>query len=233
MERQVNIFPDAPFVPRLCAAHAAPGNHAMKKLLLLSLLLGSSLAISPTSAAEKNSPNANIKPVEDTSLKGRAVKAFKEGNNKLATELAVQLLKEKAPENIPLEKRDGDAIHDANQILGLVALREKRVKDAKLFLIAAGSTPGSPNLELFGPNMKLAQELLIMGEKGIVIAYLNMVSKFWGNVPPAHRKELEKSNPILLNNIDYMNEESIEYLKKWIALIRKGETPMLNHSAAY
>lgn len=73
----------------------------------------------------------------------------------------------------------GDAIHDGNMILGLVALRQGDVPKATQHLLEAGKTPGSPVLNSFGPNMRLAKELLQKGETGAVLQYLSLCGSFW------------------------------------------------------
>ena len=73
----------------------------------------------------------------------------------------------------------GNAIHHANVILGRLALRSGNVKAAKEYLIKAGNTPGSPQLDSFGPNMTLAKDLLEKGERKVVIEYFQLCSKFW------------------------------------------------------
>ena len=47
------------------------------------------------------------------------------------------------------------------------------------YLIEAGRTPGSPQLNSFGPNMLLAKELLEKGETATVLEYLDLCTKFW------------------------------------------------------
>ena len=54
----------------------------------------------------------------------------------------------------------GNAIQDYNLILGRIALREGRIGKAKDYLIEAGKSPGSPQMDTFGPNMSLAKDLL-------------------------------------------------------------------------
>ena len=73
----------------------------------------------------------------------------------------------------------GNAIHHANLFLGRIALKNEKTEEAKQFLIKAGQTPGSPQLNSFGPNMVLAKELLALGEFSIVLEYLNLVATFW------------------------------------------------------
>lgn len=73
----------------------------------------------------------------------------------------------------------GNAIHKANLALGHVALRSGDREAAKAYLLAAGDTPGSPQLDSFGPDMSLARELLRAGERETVLDYLDRVNRFW------------------------------------------------------
>jgi len=73
----------------------------------------------------------------------------------------------------------GNRIHHGNLILGRIALRKGDVEEAKIRLLAAGKTPGSPQLDSFGPNMTLAKELLERGERETVLEYFTLCSQFW------------------------------------------------------
>jgi len=73
----------------------------------------------------------------------------------------------------------GNAVYDGNLILGHVALAEGNIAEAKQFLLAAGRTPGSPQLGSFGPNMSLAEQLLMKGEKQVVLEYFELCRKFY------------------------------------------------------
>jgi hypothetical protein len=73
----------------------------------------------------------------------------------------------------------GNAVHKGNIVLGRVALGRGDMAGAKEHLLAAGQTPGSPQLNSFGPNMVLAKELLEKGEREVVLAYLDSCAKFW------------------------------------------------------
>ncbi len=73
----------------------------------------------------------------------------------------------------------GNAIHKGHLILGRVALRRGDLATARSELLLAGSTPGSPQLDSFGPNMTLAKELLEAGEKGVVLEYFELCRRFW------------------------------------------------------
>jgi len=74
----------------------------------------------------------------------------------------------------------GNAIFHGNLILGRVALkRDNNISQAESYLLAAGKTPGSPQLMGFGPNMSLANDLLVAGERDTVLDFLDECSKFW------------------------------------------------------
>ncbi len=73
----------------------------------------------------------------------------------------------------------GNALYDGNLVLGRIALREGKMDEAKSFLLKASESPGSPNLDTFGPNLTLAKELLEKGEKKVVLEFLGKCSSFW------------------------------------------------------
>lgn len=73
----------------------------------------------------------------------------------------------------------GNRIHHGNLTLGSIALMDGDVEEAKKRLLLAGKTPGSPQLNSFGPNMALAKELLERGESEVVLEYFELCKKFW------------------------------------------------------
>ncbi len=73
----------------------------------------------------------------------------------------------------------GNAIHHGHLVLGRVALRQGKLELAKEHLLKAGQTPGSPQLNSFGPNMTLAKELLEVGESDVVLKYFELCAVFW------------------------------------------------------
>jgi hypothetical protein len=73
----------------------------------------------------------------------------------------------------------GNAIHVANLVLGQVALSSGDLTEAKRLLLEAGGTPGSPQLNNFGPNMQLAKGLLAKGEREAVLQYFVLCANFW------------------------------------------------------
>lgn len=73
----------------------------------------------------------------------------------------------------------GNAIQDGNIVLGRIAVREGRIEDAKQYLLLAGSSRGSPQMNSFGPNMSLAKDLIEKGERDSVLQYFELCRKFW------------------------------------------------------
>lgn len=74
----------------------------------------------------------------------------------------------------------GNAVFFGNMVIGQVALRrDKNTFLAKSSLLASGETPGSPQLNSFGPNMSLAKDLLEQGERDSVLEFFAECRKFW------------------------------------------------------
>ena len=111
--------------------------------------------------------------------------ALAAGKNQKAKEYAEKMLSQSKP-----GWNYGNNIHHGNIILGKIALASNDIEQAKKRLIEAGKTPGSPQLDSFGPNMSLAKELLEKGEKDIVLEYFELCSKFWKRA--RHLRKLNK-----------------------------------------
>lgn len=109
-----------------------------------------------------------------------------------------------------------NTIHNANTILGRVALRENDLKQAKEYLIKSVEVPASPQLSSFGPSYILAKELLELGEKDIVLHYLDLIANFWANP--------KNINPSDTRRVA-ANQRKIELLKKWKEEITSGKIP--------
>lgn len=103
----------------------------------------------------------------------------------------------------------GNAIHHAHLVLGRVSLFEGKVDEAKRQLKLAAQTPGSPQLNSFGPNMTLAKELLEKGEKSVVSEYFDDCAKFWND------------------------EHAKSTIAEWKAAIAKGKTPSFGGHLVY
>ena len=93
----------------------------------------------------------------------------------------------------------GNALHKGNLTLGRLSLRSGDVESAKKYLREAGKTPGSPQLDSFGPNMILAKELMEKGERAAVLEYFGLCGNFW--------------------------KMGGQKLREWSALVKDGITP--------
>lgn len=93
----------------------------------------------------------------------------------------------------------GNAVHEGNMVLGQVAAARKDFDSAAKFLLEAGKSPGSPQLNPYGPRFPLAVTLLRNGKQAEVAQYLESIRSFWKdeNVP----------------------------VEKWIADIKAGKAP--------
>jgi tetratricopeptide (TPR) repeat protein len=134
-----------------------------------------------------------------------AKNAYNAGDLNKAENYAKELLL-MAPK-YPKDWNYGNAIHNANIVLGRIALARGDIEAAKNHLIEAGKTPGSPQLNSFGPNMTLAKELLEKKETQTVLNYFELCGKFWkmGN----------------------------EKLKEWSELVRNGKMPDFGGNLLY
>ena len=101
----------------------------------------------------------------------------------------------------------GNALHRGHLVRGHVALSRGDVQRAVTELLAAGATPGSPQLDSFGPNMALAKALLERGQRKAVLSYLDQCRTFW--------------------------KMSDGKLDTWKAQIEKGEAPDFGANLVY
>lgn len=169
-----------------------------------------SLAAGPARKATANEAFQQYKLAYDLSddegreavLVSLAKTAFAAGLNEEAQAFATKMLED------DMEGwNGGNRIHHGSLILGQVALSSGNIDEAKSRLLLAGKSPGSPQLNSFGPNMQLARELLERGETEVVLEYFELCGKFWAS----HQKKLEewtddvKSNrvPDFGGNLEY------------------------------
>ncbi|MGZ9713661.1 hypothetical protein ACXX82_22980 [Glaciimonas sp. GNP009] len=101
----------------------------------------------------------------------------------------------------------GNAVQDINLVLGRIAVKQDRIADAKRYLLLAGQTPGSPQLDTFGPNVSLASDLIKKGEREVVLKYFELCRKFW---------KLEDGR-----------------LDKWKSAVQAGQTPDFGANLVY
>ena len=120
---------------------------------------------------------ANTQKERFYALNDAAKESFVAGKGEDARKYAEELF-----EMLPKFKGNwnyGNAVQDSNLVLGRIAVSEGRIDDAKRYLIESGKTPGSPQLDSFGPNMSLAKDLLEKGEKDVVLEYFELCRSFW------------------------------------------------------
>jgi len=110
-------------------------------------------------------------------LGSAAKEALNAGRHKEARNYALQL--ENMMEKYKKDWNYGNAVHDANIVLGRLALQDGRVTEAKERLRKAAAAPASPQLKTTGPNMTLARDLLARGERQAVIDYLTRCDDLW------------------------------------------------------
>ena len=135
---------------------------------------GAKKALAELEAAQSVDPDSNSRFYRLDEL---TKAAFDAGDYDKADRLAKELL-----DTVTKRKRDwsyGNAIHCANNTLGRLALKKGDVKTANEYLLKAGQTPGSPQLNSFGPNMSLAKELIEAGQQETVLQYFDLCRKFW------------------------------------------------------
>jgi hypothetical protein len=153
-------------------------------LLLCSLLLGCGKGARESSRQRLERATARLAAADSPELRflalGDAAKESfaagrKEDAQRYAQELVTLLPDFRQHHLYPV------AFHDANMILGRIAVKEGRIDEAKRYLIQASQTPGSPQLMNYGPNMSLAKDLLEKGERQVVLDYFEQCRKFWVN----------------------------------------------------
>jgi hypothetical protein len=101
------------------------------------------------------------------------------GETDKAAGYASEALRLTLPPQVDPFDTSADAIHDANMVTGVLALRRGDIEGAKQCLLASARTRGSLELRQLGPNLTLADELLKKGEREAVIQYLDHCRSFW------------------------------------------------------
>jgi hypothetical protein len=151
-------------------------------LVMLALAASTSGLVAATPEEEAKQLEAELAalPLQERrfyELGDAAKGAFDKGKFIEARKLALEL--EKLTPDFKGNWNYGNAIQDANLILGRLALRAGDLDKAKEHLLAAGRSPGSPQMDSFGPNMSLALDLLKSGEKASVLEYFKLCRVFW------------------------------------------------------
>lgn len=155
-------------------------------------------------ALEKATAGASGKKLE-YALPDLAKRALDTGDTAKAADYAQQLLK--MASDYRNDWNYGNAIFYGNFVLGRIALQQGDTARAGQYLLASAATPGSPQLDSFGPNMTLARDLLTKGQKDVVMQYFEACKKFWTD--------------------DYGK------LDKWSTTVRNGEIPDFGANLRY
>ena len=148
------------------------------------------------------------------SMEGRIKRAYRKKRWQRAERLSREYLAQ--AERLHTDWNYGNAIHDGNQFLGLIRLRQGDVEGAKACLLAAGLSPGSPQLDSFGPNMMLARELLERDERLVVAEYVDLIARFWAADKPAHAE--------IPGHLEHMEEKG-RLIEEWKIDIAEGRIP--------
>lgn len=111
-------------------------------------------------------------------LMGEAALALAmEGKMELAERYAHELLAMSG--QLRVDWNYGNAVHEANTVLGLAALKRGDNAEARRRLLGSARVRGSPQLNTYGPTMALARELLLIGEREVVLEFLELCGRFW------------------------------------------------------
>jgi len=106
-----------------------------------------------------------------------AKRAFSAGDIDKAEAYSKQLL-QIAPQ-YPKDWNYGNAIYYGNFVLGRIAVQQRNLVQAGQYLLAAGGTPGSPQLNSFGPNLALAKDLFDKSQSDVVLQFFALCKSFW------------------------------------------------------
>ena len=151
-------------------------------VLLVGLLVGCGRSTPVTPQARLNAASEKLAKAKTDqerfyALNDAAKQSFVLGKTEDARTYASNLLA--LLPKFPNDWNYGNAVQDANLVLGRIAVQEGRIEDAKRHLLEAGKSPGSPQMNSFGPNMSLAKDLLEKGERQVVLDYFALCRKFW------------------------------------------------------
>jgi len=153
-------------------------------LLMLLTLLGACKSTSHDYSPAERHKNAQTELTQAKSeldrfyALGEAAKTSLDVGDYATAEVQASELLSLAPK-YPADWNYGNAIHEANIVLGRIELSRGNRETAIIRLLAAGDTPGSPQLDSFGPNMTLARDLLEKKETKAVLEYFDKCRVFW------------------------------------------------------
>ena len=138
----------------------------------------------------------------------RLLKAYARHDYLTVSQMATDYLA--AAERFRNHTNYGNAIHQANTLLGLVELQQDHVDRAAEYLLNSARTPGSRQLKAFGPSMLLAQQLLERNQRSTVLRYLDECRSLWmlsfGSLWKWRRQILQGRIPNFGANLSYLTD---------------------------
>jgi hypothetical protein len=148
------------------------------------------IACAGVDASRKADPATRLREAEAELARGVITAEDRARYSTNAARAALELREDRAArqhalnalEALKYSQRDwnyGNVVHHAHMVLGHVALANDDTDGAVTELWLAGETPGSPQLDTFGPNMSLALALLERGKRKAVLDYLGRCGRFW------------------------------------------------------
>lgn len=150
-------------------------------ILLLTVLIGyKNISYINLPASEKSKielSNAKTEKNRFYALNDAAKTHFEGKEYEKAKQYATELYE--LAQKYPKDWNYGNAIYDSQMVLGRIALLDNDTEKAIEHLFLAAKTPGSPQLDSFGPNMSLAKDLLEKGQNEPVIEFLIQCKRFW------------------------------------------------------
>ncbi len=195
---------------RLTAKEIAPDDNKEYYLYTFAYLQEAYLALLQTiSIIEPNQRDSSMPIMLHTPM---ALTAMEIGELALSKQIAEEML---LNNNDPNSWNYGNVIHEANTLLGRIALKDDNLENAKAYLIRSGNTPGSPQLNSYGPSFILARALLEKGEKDVVLEYLNLVAVFWANPNRNSKRSAQDHAEELLKWKHDILEGKIPQSRKW------------------
>ena len=161
----------------------------MNKIILVALYLCALPVMATTIGNPKNCPlqgeysqHPNVRSVTYQlqrfyNLSTLMEQAYSSQQHALAEELANEYLD--LAEVYSCNWNYGNAVHDGHRMLGLLSLERGEIERAAWFLLDSARTQGSIQLNSFGPNFDLANQLITHGKYKEVLSYLESVEQFW------------------------------------------------------
>jgi tetratricopeptide (TPR) repeat protein len=107
------------------------------------------------------------------------------------------------------DETQGGILHEYHTMIGRHMLRDGHPEEAKKHLLLSIDVEPTSVMKSFGPNMSLALDLLMEGEKETVITYLDGCTEFWKKEPVQLWKAKIRNNKMPSLNIHNWDQEKL------------------------